>query len=873
MESAAIARIRVALVPPGALAPIPATFGIPLPRGRWSERGNLRLETPEADALPLQVEVTDRWPDGSARWILADTLVPIGIHPGDELRLVIGEGRGDGDAASVGGRDAVRVVGESASAVEVDTGAMHIRFERGHGFPFAVAGIRGAQLDIERSKLVLEDASGRSWIGVIREIAVEARGPVRACVRLRGAFEADGAAPGAGAPPPLELEARAHVYAGRSSVRLLFTLRNPRRASHPGGHWELGDVGSVLLRDLTLELALPRCTTIAWRAEQALPVTERREAQLEIVQESSGGEHWQSRVHLDRDRKIPPAFRGYEERVAGDTRRGLRASPWAALHDGEGGVAIHPRWFWQNFPMAIAAAPRALALRLFPRSSSSLHEIQGGEQKTHEFTIALGAEALAPASGLDATPALVHPEASWLASTGAVAYLIPRQGPSTLHDRLVDQAIEGDDTFEAKRERVDEYGWRHFGELWADHEAKFHEGPGEFVSHYNNQYDVVYGAFLQFARTGDVRWWHIHEELTRHVVDIDVYHTTEDKPAYNQGLFWHTVHYVDADLATHRSYPKRGSHGGGPDNEHNYTTGLLHHYFATGDPSSRETVLGSARWVIDADDGRATVFRWIDRGPTGLATKTRQFAYHGPGRGAGNSLNALLDGWRLTRDDRLLAKAREVLRRTIHPEDDVARRTLLDAEERWSYTVFLQALGKFLDAKAESNELDADYAYARDALLAYVRWMADHERPILDTPEQLEYPNETWAAQDVRKSDVFLFGAMHTRGAERERFLERERFFFHRSLETLDASATKSFVRPVILLMHYGLMHAWFEAYPDASRPQGPRTEELGKPRTFVPQKTRAIAKLKRGAVAVAVLFAAGAAILAWSYLRCHSAV
>ena len=83
----------------------------------------------------------------------------------------------------------------------------------------------------------------------------------------------------------------------------------------------------------------------------------------------------------------------------------------------------------------------------------------------------------------------------------------------------------------------------------------------------------------------DPRWWSMHEELARHVIDIDVYHKTQDKPAYNQGLFWHTVHYVDADLATHRSYPKRGSAGGGPDDEHNYTTGLLHRYLTTGDES------------------------------------------------------------------------------------------------------------------------------------------------------------------------------------------------------------------------------------------------------------------------------------------------
>ena len=76
-------------------------------------------------------------------------------------------------------------------------------------------------------------------------------------------------------------------------------------------------------------------------------------------------------------------------------------------------------------------------------------------------------------------------------------------------------------------------------------------------------------------------------ELAAHVIDIDIYHCDRDKTAYNRGLFWHTVHYVDADTATHRSYPKAGKVcGGGPSCEHNYTTGLMLHYFLTGDPRS-----------------------------------------------------------------------------------------------------------------------------------------------------------------------------------------------------------------------------------------------------------------------------------------------
>ena len=127
--------------------------------------------------------------------------------------------------------------------------------------------------------------------------------------------------------------------------------------------------------------------------------------------------------------------------------------------------------------------------------------------------------------------------------------------PHTLYLQLVDAAIEGSDTFEHKREVIDEYGWRHFGEIYADHEAVFHKGPNLLVSHYNNQYDPIAGCAFQFLRSGDWRWWLLMHELALHVRDIDVYHTDEDKSAYNHGLFWHTYHYVDAGTSTHRSYP------------------------------------------------------------------------------------------------------------------------------------------------------------------------------------------------------------------------------------------------------------------------------------------------------------------------------
>src|SRR5207249_3164960 len=104
-------------------------------------------------------------------------------------------------------------------------------------------------------------------------------------------------------------------------------------------------------------------------------------------------------------------------------------------------------------------------------------------------------------------------------------------------------------------------------------------------------------------------------------------------------------------------------------------------------------------WVLRMDDGRLNFMGWLDAGPTGQASSTTEPNYHGPGRGAGFSVNAVLDGWLLTGRMGYLNKAEELIRRCIHPADDIAARDLLNTEKRWSYTVFLTSLARYLRLK------------------------------------------------------------------------------------------------------------------------------------------------------------------------------
>jgi hypothetical protein len=203
-----------------------------------------------------------------------------------------------------------------------------------------------------------------------------------------------------------------------------------------------------------------------------------------------------------------------------------------------------------------------------------------------------------------------------------------------------------------------------------------------------------------------------------------------------------------------------------------------------------------------------------------------------------------------------------LIRRCIHPADDIDRRDLLNVEARWSYTVFLCALGRYLDHKAERNEIDSTYTYARHSLVAYTVWMSRHERPYLDHPEQLEFPTETWAAQELWKNEAFLFGVRHTSGSIRVSLLERADFFFRYSLTTLRGMETRTRTRPVVLLLSHGFMNGYFQRDPETAAPPAPGQFDHGRPAQFVPQKERAKRRFIVLVVAVATSVLAGALAL-----------
>ncbi len=796
----------------------PVAVGVSCPRGAVQRSARWALTDQRGRATAVQTTVLDRWGDGSVRWLLTEFLADVDATAPSFYALTP-------DDTSEPGAEGISIE-HAGETLRVWTGAAAIDVPRRGSAFVAAADVSGRPL-LASTAIVAEDAHGSKYQLSIQRTIVERAGSLRAVIRIEGQLVDDSKRPW------LDAVIRLHFFAGLGTVKVELSITNPRAARHPGGAWDLGDAGSVLIRDLSIAIVpAGHGHADVWGSLDASDHMEPAGARFAVHQESSGGQHWQHDNHLTRDHRVAARCRGFRAVRDGREVEGLRATPIASIGGGDTRVSVALPRFWEVFPKAIEADTRHCAVAMFPRAFGDLHELQGGERATLSFAVCLGRDTVAaePLAWIR-SPLQVSADAVSYKQAGAWAPLRAGSGAAACgYDTLVTTAIRGPESFFERREIIDEYGWRNFGDLYADHE-------GALVSHYNNQYDAVAGFVTRFVETGDHRWWALADQLAGHVTDIDLYHTTRDRAAYNGGYFWHTQHYQPAGTATHRTYSQRnGSSGGGPSSEHNYTTGLMLHHFLTGSERSRTAVIQLANWVIDMDDGRKSRFRWIDWRDTGLASVTRQPDFHGPGRGAGNSINALLDAHRLTGEPRYLEKADVLIARCVHPDDDPASIDPLDAENRWSYTVFLQALGKYLEYRADRGMIDAKFEYARAVLLKWAIWMAANERPYLDTPEKLEFPTETWAAQDIRKAAVFEFAAQHAANdSTRASFLARADRFVDYAIATLTEAPTGTLTRPLVLLLAYGFQRPMMAAPTATAFAVAPRFER----QKFTPLRQR----------------------------------
>ncbi|MBQ0762759.1 hypothetical protein [Marinobacter psychrophilus] len=782
----------------------PVGLGIPLPKGGVQAIHQLALMNGQ-EPINVQLEPLAHWPDGSLRWVHASFLVSLGSGQVKDLELAKPQ--------------KLKATTSHESAIEQTSDGCVIRTSTGS--VVLVSNSLSWQVTQQNnpdksSTVTLSDEAGlpctdkadASW-------EITHKGSVFVAATLNGQWLKQN-------NEPLALfECELRIFLETGFIQVGLTTHNPKRVRHPGGLWDLGDAGSVYFRELAIETTLPaKCLA------QVTPQATDKEpkvvqlADFNLYQDSSGGGNWQSRNHVDANGEITTQFCGYRLANPNDlVREGKRANPLISIeHDG-GTLDLAVPGFWQNFPTSLRKEDNKLTVGLFPKDFKKTYELQGGERKTLRCVMAHSSNSntVAAAAYSPLMPVLA-PECYEQAN--AFPWFKANAQPDALGE-LIAEGLSGNSNFFAKREVIDEFGWRNFGDIFADHETLYQaEGDAPFISHYNNQYDAIFGFARQFAVSGDKRWFELMDDLAKHVTDIDIYHTNQDRGEYNNGLFWHTDHYLEAQTATHRTFTRHndtsstpGQTGGGPAAEHCYTTGLMYHYLLTGIKASKTAALELAQWMVTNHEGSSGLLESV------LALKNRELPrmkalakgnlvtthIYPFTRGTGNYLTALVDASILEPENDWLTRAEAVIKNTIHPEDNITNRDLLNIETGWSYLILLSAIARYLQEKRARNQLDEPYQFAAASLLAYANWMQQNERPFLADTAQLEFANHTWVAQDIRKAMLIFQAAELVSQPKAASLMNTAQDWLKQVCDTLKGSEERHYSRILVILMqNYG---------------------------------------------------------------------
>lgn len=788
----------------------PVQFGIPFPAGLVRDVKRLQFRRNEITENS-QISVTQVWADGSVQWAMVLLFVTVPATTTVEFQLFETENNSP-DVPYLNEND-----NEYIADLSDDS---KISFQKSGMFtPFSKLQTSHNKQDFDWD-IYLKNVHGSKLNPVITNSCIENSGLLCSIICYRGNFSPHN---------DLQFTCRLYIYHNIRMVRCDFRLHNTAPASHKGNYWDLGDPGSINFLELTLSSKLPGVDwqTVSIQPQQtAVPIKFPLDQPVDVLQQSSGGENWNSSNHINASRKN---FRKVKTGILKNGTTSVeidRIQPVFSLKTDTLSLTFTIKEFWQNFPKGVSVGKNGIDISLFPLQNDEVYELQGGEAKVHSMFFAFdNSQSLNWCS----TPLVPIYAPSWIETCDVYRFFTcESSSDSVTYFNYIKNIIDGDHNFFKNREKIDEFGWRNFGECYADHESRYNEPDAPFVSHYNNQYDVLYWSQIHFFRSGDIRWFRLADAQARHTRDIDVYDTEKDRFEYNGGLFWHTNHYYDAGTCSHRCYSvhhlKNGvpAASGGPSAQNCYISGLVLYYYLTGDRFVFDACKKVSRNILLLVNGPGNLVatfkyrlkRFIQKVKNSIDKSMPPYGlFEGPGREAANALTTLCTGYELTRDKTFLRSAERLIKICVSPNEKISKRVLLNAETRWSYTMFLQSITTYLLVKNNYDIQDHNYRYAKNVLNHYAKWMLKNEQTYLSRSSQLEFPNETWAAQDIRKSMVFFACAYFTDSKElRFELLKKAEEFFQNGFKDLSSFGIHQFLtRPLVIALGNGLQREYIK--------------------------------------------------------------
>jgi hypothetical protein len=523
----------------------PALASVPLPRGRIRTADGLWLADPEKRPAPFQARVLERWPDGSARWLLLDFLADVAAGRTATYTLRAGK-----PPAARGARLRHE---EQRGAHVLDAGPVRVALPAGGDAPVVELTLAGATDGVAVSLPLLGFDGARPEAARGREIAVESSGAVRTELVVRGRY-----------PQGLGYEVRIAAFAGQPFVRLQHTLTN------------LADPPYALVGTLALGVTGGIARAIAGLDGAGRPFQELRHTEA-------------SSARLDGE------------------PTGQHADGWARGVGRAGVVTLVMPAFWKEYPKAFRWTGERLELDLLAGGNEPVR-FGTGAAKTHELWVALEPEdaAQAPrelARALDA-PLVAGPSPAWIVASGALAQAITPDDPdardflhrfATAFSRYQERARKErwDDgpavscaERTSERPRVGLYGALN----WGDWQFPGYRDRARGCDAWGNlEYDLPQVLALAWAATGARTFYTGLVPAARHYRDVDIiYHS----PGHPERVGLNHPH-----KAGHFAFEAAEK----VDLGHTWTEGLISYWRLTGETRA----LAAARGIADALAARA----------------------------------------------------------------------------------------------------------------------------------------------------------------------------------------------------------------------------------------------------------------------------
>jgi hypothetical protein len=486
---------------------LPLTVGVPFPRGRLKSPDQVEVWLGEVQ-LPTQRAATGNWPDGSVRWLLLDFQ---GDYDGTAEQMIEvrwGDGRRAADAQT-----GIRLE-RTDEGIAFDNGRLGGLIGR-DGDLLSLA-LDGEQLlgpaEWKGFQVVGSDgAAFRSGADATAELTIATEGPLRSVIRARGKH-------GNETGSLLDYDIRWTIRAGQPYLELDYSFTNCEETERE------------TLKAISCTMRFKQADAVCGSANQ--PIGKAPQAEMSFMDERRIGE-------------------GSPESLV------MAAHCWVARQTAEGGLAVSVRHAIQNAPKRLVAAPDELRIDLLPPDAEPLVLEQGMAKTHHLFLLACGPD---QAGEIDREvylfeqpprPALdpewvnecevfdrVFPPRPFRATlspdcVGANGREYPRI-ESMLQD-LMDQRPRG-------------LGMLHFGDE-PNFEYTAQRRGGDDIVWNNNEYDTGRALFVQWARTGEQRFFDSAVAAVEHWMDVDVIHHSAN-PMVRGGLAAHSAYHTRGRLVT-----------------------------------------------------------------------------------------------------------------------------------------------------------------------------------------------------------------------------------------------------------------------------------------------------------------------------------